>query len=473
MKRFIVIFAFAVALAVMALSPPVALAESPVTFSGYLRLRTFALGGFFPQNPELDKISERYAISRLRVNVSFKPTDNVEVRWRFHGPHGSRFGSTNVRADSNLFSVYYFGIIKTELGTFRVGRVSSDIDSAGLQTLGYYPMWGFESQGLIFDRDSENDGIMYMKEWENGFGLKAFYIKRAHMTPTARDGEIHQDADYDRVSFEPFYKWDTGGASFALQYDRNNFNFTNGAGIGAFNPNVKENYLVSLNPAFFQTWAMGGDKSLTMHAEAKYSFGRRQPGPIAGVEQDSIDQDGFGAYLDFTLGYPQGDVALAGWYFAGNDDGGAGFVRGSGWKDRSMVNPGEGFYPFLIFYYASENYLSGGAYSLEGYQSPGHWALAVLGNHKLNDFVTLNYSLGTFRKTADYYLTPDVTPNRKASRSLGSEVNVGVTVNIMDHLQWQSKLALFDAGDYYSDRYGRSEFDRTLWGWANQFLFSF
>ncbi|MDR1081046.1 MAG: hypothetical protein LBQ79_08830 [Deltaproteobacteria bacterium] len=482
MKFRTVVLALVAAAAFQVWVAPFASAESPVTFSGYLRLRTFALGGFFSNSPDLDKVSDRFAVTRLRVNVSFKPTDNVEIRWRFHGPHAARWGTTATggTGDFTLYSLYFFGIVKTDWGTISAGRVSSDIDSAGLKTLGYTPAWGFSSQGWIFDRDSENDGVMYYNEWENGFGLKAFYVKRASRPPYYSSGGVERyfkDADYDRVSVEPFYKWESGAASLAVQYDRNSYDYTYGTNIAAVasvNPptaDVDTNYVVTINPALIQSWAVGVDKSLTFHAEAKYAFGKRRPGPVNGEKQREITQDGFGAYADLTLSYPQGDASLAGWYFRGNDAGvGHAIGAQSDYKDHGLVNAGEGFYPFLLFNYGNSSLASNNAaINLEGYQSPGHWAAALLGNHKLNDYVTLNYAVGTFRKTNDYYLTDD----KKASRSLGSEIDLGLTVKIMDNLLWQTKFALFDAGHYYSDRYDRPEFNRNIWGWANEFLFTF
>ncbi|MDR1312972.1 MAG: hypothetical protein LBQ12_04555 [Deltaproteobacteria bacterium] len=471
-----VILALAAALLILASGAPEASAESPVTFSGYLRIRTYALGGLFSTNPALEKVGDRYAITRLRLNVSFKPTDNIEIKWRFHGPNGARWGTTNAASDFSLYSLYFFGIIKTDWGNISVGRVSSDIDSAGLKTLGYTPSWGFSSQGWIFDRDSENDGIMYFNEWENGFGLKAFYVKRASRTPNfnvSPNTRIFEDADYDRYSVEPFYKWENGGASLALQYDRNNYDYTYGRNISATTAapayDVKKNYVVTINPALIQTWALGGEKTLTVHAEAKYAFGKRQPGPVNGVEQREITQDGFGAYLDFTLGYPQGDASLAAWYFRGNDTGVGHESNRPDYKDHGLVNGGEGFYPFILFNYAQSMASSTSAASLEGYQLPGHWALAILGNHKINEFVTLNYALGTFRRTNDFYMEAD----RKASRNMGTEADLGLTVKILDNLQWQTKFALYGTGHFYADYYDRKDYTGNIWAWTNEFLFSF
>jgi hypothetical protein len=479
-----VVLAMLATVVLIASVTPDASAESPVTFSGYLRLRTLALGGFFSDEADLDKVSDRYAISRLRVNVEFKPNDNVSVRWRFHGPHGARFGTTNTGAsgDFSLYSQYFYGVVKTGWGTFSAGRVSYDIDSAGLRTLGYAPLWGFGTSGNIFDRDSENDGIMYFNEWDNGFGLKAFYVKRAHTPPRFVDAnqnvhENYKDADYDRYSIEPYYRWETGGVSLALQYDRNKYNLTYGTNVaalpGGFDETVDKNYVITINPAFYQSWAVGNDSTLSVHAEAKYAFGKRREKRVGHPADDDreITQDGFGAYLDLSYAYPQGDTTLAGWYFRGNDGGeqGSAYSRPDDWKDHSLVNPGEGFYPFILFYYGNLFLTPGTARDLEGNQAPGHWALALLGNHSFNEYITLNYGIASFRKTTDWYLAD----GRKASRSLGTEIDLGLTVKILDNLQWQTKVALFDAGHYYADRYNRPEFNRTVWAWGNEFLFTF
>lgn len=461
---------------ILTAAPRDAAAESPVTFSGYLRLRNIALGGFFPQSGDVDKASDNYFVSRLRVNVDFKPNDRVEIRWRFHGPHGARWGTTATRQneDFSLFSQYFYGVVKTDWGTISVGRVSYDIDSAGLRTLGYAPVWGWNGYSNIFDRDSENDGIMYFNKWDNGFGLKAFYVKRAHGLPALTSGGVSyflKDADYDRYSIEPFYQWDTGGVSLALQYDRNNFNYSYSNNIAAGSlpdPTVDTNYVVTVNPAFYQGWAVGGDKKLSVHGEFKYALGKFRRGPIGGVEQREITQDGFGGYLDLALDYQQGTAALAGWYFRGNDQG-PGYNRPNDWRDHSLVDGGEGFYPFFLFYYGNNFFAANATRDLEGNQQPGHWAVALFGNHNINEFVTLNYGIGSFRKTNDYYLADGST----ASRTLGTEVDVGLTVKVLDNLLWQTKVGVFDTGKYYSDVYGRSEFDRTLWGLANELLFTF
>ncbi|MDR2612464.1 MAG: porin [Deltaproteobacteria bacterium] len=477
-KAILAAAAAAALLAAVAASAGRAYAESPVTFSGYLRLRTFALGGFFPADDHQGKRGDRYAVSRLRINVVFKPTDDVEVRWRFHGPHAARWGSTNTGAggDYSLYSLYFYGVIRKPWGTLSVGRLAFDMDSAGFRTLGYLPTWGFNSQANVFERETETDGVLYQKDWDNGFGLRTFYAKRAHTRPDAFADRYVTDGDYDRYSIEPYYKWDGGGVSLAVQYDRNHYDFASNdrsTVTSAANPrDVDKNHFWTLNPAFVQKWDVGEGKTLAVHAEAKYSFGKRRRSPdpaVPGDDPPTVKQDGFGAYLDLALGYPQGDVTLAGWYFRGSDAYAdpADDPRVNP-ADHSLVHGGEAFYPFILFNYGN-NFLGGRAVSLEGYQTAGNWGVGLLGNHRLNEFVTLNWGVGTFGKTADYYLSP----NRKASRALGTEIDLGLTVRILDGLQWQTKGAIFVPGGYYKDRYDRPDFKHNVWGWANEFLFEF
>jgi hypothetical protein len=420
-------------------------ADSPVTFSGYLRLRAFGFGGFFPPSStaeNTDSRSERFAVSRLRLNVVFKPNENVEIRWRFHAPHGSRWGGGNY---TDIRTVYAFGRAKTRIGNFSIGRISSDVDSSGLQTLGYAPTWGFSSQGFIFDSDSEWDGAMYRNDWANGFGIKAIYLKRVSTVPTA--AAPYKDADYDRFSFEPYYKWAGGGFSFAIQYD--NIKNTPTA--------VDQNHFFSINPAFMHKFALGENSSMTLHLEGKYSSGKRQE-----INQEAVDTEGAGLYGDLNFNYGSGETTLAGWWFNGNDSGN---VQGTV-KNKGLVNSGQAFYPFLIF---NQNLVTNLYQSLEGVESSGHWGIALLGNHKFSKDITMNYGLGKFGKVGDFILAS----GEAASKDMGTELDVGITAQLMQNISYSTKLGFFFPGDYYNEKFGREDYDDTVWGWAHELIFSF
>ncbi|MDR2199878.1 MAG: hypothetical protein LBR53_10575 [Deltaproteobacteria bacterium] len=448
-------------------------AESPVTFSGYLRIRSYTTGGYFPPLAEAGqtqsevKAGDHLFLTRLRISIVFKPNDNVEVRWRFHAPHGYRWGANSAN-DLVARTIYAFGILKTSFGNFSVGRISSDVNSAGLQTLGYSPTWGMGSQGYIFDSDSEHDAMLYRNDWDNGMGLKIFYAKLNSFTPSTSASP--RDADRDLFSVEPYYKWETGGVSLALQYERNNY--LNNQNL-TLHP--RKNYFFTVNPAFVQNWSVGEDTSLALHAEAKYSGGkyqdsdpqdRNKPGP-------SHHQDGFGAYLDLALDYSSGTSTLAGWYFDGNSErqtapNSTDFRTGS--ERHSLVGPGEGFYPFVVFYLNHtapaarlDNKLFGGK------ESPNHWALALMGNHKITDNVTLNYGVADFRRTRGYRLSD----GRSVSKHLGTEFDLGIVVKFLENVQFSSKVGVFSSGNYYKERYLNDVFDGTVWAWGNELIFNF
>ncbi|MDR1042247.1 MAG: hypothetical protein LBR80_19205 [Deltaproteobacteria bacterium] len=440
-------------------------AESPVTFDGHLRLRSWFFDKYFSQSADANgrhaSRSDSWAESRLRLNVSFKPNESVEIRWRAQGPGSARWGSRRAE-DRTLRSEYFYGIARTGIGDFSIGRVSSDIDSSGLQTLGWTPSYGMGTQFYIFDMDSDMDGAMYRWHTDN-FGVKAFYVKR-DTTPPQAFAPV-RDADYDRFSVEPYWTWDTGGASIALQYDNDK---TGRAADGR--DSLK---FVSVNPAFAQSFDVGEQSKLTFHAEAKFAWGKRSyaPGSAAALDPRTKSKvTGAGAYMDLNLDYGPGDATLAGWWFNGANRSEGDLANRIDTKD--LVDPGTAFYPFLIFYKAYGDQPAG-SMGLEGNGTPGHWALALMGKQRLNDWVSLTYGLGHFRKTGGYTLAN----GRSVSKTLGTEVNLGLAVKLLDNLTWSTNAAFFDSGSYYQDRYGNgrsgSGLDRTIWGWGNELMFSF
>ncbi|MDR1080737.1 MAG: hypothetical protein LBQ79_07200 [Deltaproteobacteria bacterium] len=458
------ILAIPMAAALMLLAAGTSDASSPVTFDGHLRLRSWFFDNYFNDSPDSRghhaSRSDRWAESRLRINVSFMPNDMIEVRWRAQGPGAARWGSRNP-SDRALHSEHFFGIVRTPVGDFSAGRVSSDMDSAGLQTLGYLPGYGMGTQFYIFDSDDDTDGAMY--RWHSDiFGVKAYYAKRASTPQTALRRDT--DADWDRFSVEPYWTWDTGGASLAIQYDSDKTTDPNGRDSLKY---------FSVNPAFAQSFMVGERSKLTFHAEAKLSWGRRSFAPGSAASGDRLVKKkvtGAGAYADLDLDYSSGDVALAGWWFDGADE--RENANPLHRNPKNLVDPGTAFYPFLIFYsaYGSQ---PAGSMGLDGRDLPGHWAVALMGKQNLNDWVTLTYGIGHFRRSAGYTLTD----GSRTSRTMGTEYNVGLSVKLLDNLTWGTNLAVFDTGGYYRDRYGRgmngTGLDRTIWGWGNEIMFSF
>ncbi|MDR2352790.1 MAG: hypothetical protein LBF22_06420 [Deltaproteobacteria bacterium] len=462
-------------LAITILGNGIANAESPVTFSGYLRVRSWILDNYWATSAAgSTSRGDSYAETRFRLNLVFKPNDKVEIRWRGQAPHNSRWGTTTT-ADLYLRSIYFFGIAKFSFGNISVGRISSDVDTAGLATLGYAPTWGVASQGFIFDSDNETDGLMYRFNGET-FGVKAYYVKRSTTAPTALESEH----DYNKISVEPYYKWKSGGISLALQYDMNK-NTTNNISYKFF----------SINPSLVNTWDLGDGLKLSTHLEAKFSFGERAfPYTAAFLNDRGLDEtkvSGAGVYFDFNIEYGAGSTTFAGWWLDGTPDDASQNPRRV--KRRDLVTAGTAFYPFLLFYHGYGSSQLSGSIPLEGREigtfndfntnnsvnnyGSNHWALALLGKYKVMDGVTITYGLGSFNRTKAYTLADGTS----ASKSLGTEANVGVIVKLLDNLTWTSTAAAFIPGDYYQDRYhtatNKIEADRTIFGWGNEFVFSF
>jgi hypothetical protein len=70
-----------------------------------------------------------------------------------------------------------------------------------------------------------------------------------------------------------------------------------------------------------------------------------------------------------------------------------------------------------------------------------HWGLAILGNHAINDDIRLNYGLGYFRLVSQPFDTSAQignTPNR--SKSLGFEIDLGATFQILDNLSFETQF---------------------------------
>jgi hypothetical protein len=334
-------------------------------------------------------------------------------------------------------------VVKTQYGKISVGRISSDFNSAGLQTLGYIPSWGVGAQGFIFDVDSENDGIMYRYDHSSGFGLKAFFIKKSSTVATTQ-----LDADNDRYSFEPYYKWANGGASFAIQYDRDM------NAIGGVYP--EQNSYFSINPAFIQSFEISEGVSLALHAEAKISRGSRK----INAATEKVTTSGAGVYADITLNYPSGNTSLAGWWFDGNSS------TTQANRDHTLVEPGEGFYPFAVFFQGTP--LSSGARSFGSLMQPNHWGIGILGNHKITDSFTVNYGVGSFYKSKSL----KNAEGKDISKHMGTEFDLGFVAKLMDNIQFSSKLGVFSTGAYYKEAFGENN-DSTVVGWGNEFIFSF
>jgi hypothetical protein len=91
-----------------------------------------------------------------------------------------------------------------------------------------------------------------------------------------------------------------------------------------------------------------------------------------------------------------------------------------------------------------------------------HWGIAILGNHAINDDIKINYGLGYFRLVSvpfnhRFGANPDYdpddgiyhfgTPNR--SKTLGFEIDLGATFQILDNLSFETQFGYMFNGSAY------------------------
>jgi hypothetical protein len=358
--------------------------------------------------------------------------------------------------------------------------------------LGYAPGWGSEFLYVMpFDIDGPTDSIVYSYDFGNGFTLAAFYAKDNLDPFWGNDGSPalpqpprqNKDADRDRFGIEPRYQWDTGGFSLGLVYIRDMSLVWTERTPAAPSPlndpnNPNHPYMdrtaweIQINPAFVQSWGPFSIHFEGVVAWAKYT-GRdvcqdwADQGPGSGYASPCVqqpDQDykdsGLGLYLDASYNYGAGDVTLMAWY-----------ADGTSWDDRNghdLVNMGD-FAPFLVAYNGQT--LGTGTWSNSLVDDPrvtdngtlnNHWGIGLLGNHSINDDIRLNYGLGFFRlvslpndpRAAGPAGVGPYTGQPNRSKSLGVEIDLGATFQILDNLSFETQFGyMFNGGAYRNSRY--------------------
>jgi hypothetical protein len=500
-----------------------AFAESRVEFSGFFKAYYQSLHNF---NRSVDyhdggdtvrgRDSEAFFQNRLQIDVTFRPTDEIAINWRFRGPHYGKWGS----GDSyNLFTRFIYGEITQPWGPVVVGRLADGLPGTvlGLANLGYAPSYGNEFlYNQVFDINDVVDGIAYVNSWDNGFGLAAWYVKAASNPYTADYGNYftdyysewisanpglftvspataNKDADYDHFGIEPHYKWADGGVSLALIYERDKTS-----------PVVSSDYAFFINPALVQNWG-----PFSIHFEAKIGWGRTRisknyirdhanvtPGREADFDaflddlRTSERRTGLGIYLDGSYNYGAGDVTLAGWFVDGTAwhrrDGGAPEQERT---DHDLVNLGD-FAPFLVAFNATTWGSSGrgsrsktliSKYGDEGGQNEGtnQWGIAILGNHSFTDDIKFNYGIGYFRAVEAPYWQDDDGDYHSFSKDLGWEIDAGITIQLLDNLTFESQFGYMFNGGYYDQPIVNSAGKTALrsakntYAWANVLAFTF
>jgi hypothetical protein len=81
------------------------------------------------------------------------------------------------------------------------------------------------------------------------------------------------------------------------------------------------------------------------------------------------------------------------------------------------------------------------------------WGLALLGNHAINGDIRINYGIGYFRlvflPAQGYDANGNVRTYPNRSKSLGVEVDLGATFQILDNLSFETKFGYMFNGSAY------------------------
>ncbi len=344
-------------------------AASQVDFSGYFRVYNINATniGHHREDPAF---TDSYFGNRLVLDMTFRPTDELEVVWQLRAPHLRRWGAGNDnRSGIETGTWHAYGVVKQDWGNVYIGRMSQEMDEYGLSTLGWVPSTNpIFTYTSPFDPGSASfDGVRYANRWDNGFGLLAQYAKRDNnsgftgATTRGAQGQgqpdnFHSDQDNDSVLVEASYLWDGGGAALGVEWRRD-------ATTNDGDPTWDATNAFFVNPAIAHSW---GDFSI--HFEGQAGWGTTDS-RIRGI--DDRDEEGYGAYLDFDYNYGPGNVILAAWYSSGtklSEGYGRDGIWDGGGKSKSLVSVDQGnFYPLLVAYHNTGAPAAGARNNTVGY----------------------------------------------------------------------------------------------------------
>jgi hypothetical protein len=397
-------------------------------------------------------------------------------------------GNNGNQGSSNAYRVFtrsIYATITQDWGALTIGRLEENFPTAqsGLVTLGYN-YGGDYIYTLPFDNSGVVDGISYTKKFDNGFGINAYYAKDETFDPT-NDATPDKDVDVDRFGVEPFYTWDGGGVALHLEYVRD-MGDTDDSVIDYINsdpnlPNIPsplpasfktKDYSFFINPAVTQTWG-----AFSIRFEGKIGWGESEY--TDGNQKYKIEKDGLGLYAEANYNYGAGDINLLAWYVDGTsgkdiDENVAKYgAGGRTFKTHDLVDVGD-FAPFLVAYYG--NTLGGrvgengpGTFTADidrGILAGGvnHWGIGVLGNHSFTDAIKFNYGVGFFELVNEYW--------EGQSKDLGMEIDVGVNIQLLDNLTFETQFGYLFNGKAFKDD-NRDPDPKDTYAWLSALTFSF
>jgi hypothetical protein len=440
-------------------------AAAKIDFSGHYRLfqMNYWNQGFEDKD---SKSSDSFFANRLQMDFAFHATDEISVYWRLRAPNHQRWGDKSSGITSkhvdNVNSQWFYGEVKQDWGTVAIGRLNDPRTMFGLASLGWAPggpdvnATNFEP----FDLDDSIDGIHYINRWDNGFQLAAGWLRLD--SKQVDNGSGGRDETADLFAVEPAFLWDGGGASLGLHYLRDHTDWVETGLLGVDKPALK---MFRINPAIAHSF---GDFSVHFEGMAGW-------GSVDGEGSNSdTDVEGYAFYMDVDYNYGPGNINLAGWWAAGNDDGEkvkgiVGFdtfaplvvaygATGYGWNRGSYTRGNKAVDAVEVANIYSGNY---------GNPHANHWGIDLNGAHAFTDDLTLTYALA--------YLALNKTQEEAEGKGIGVEVDLGLQIQLLDNRHFGTTFGYLFAGDALTDNRtpGNKKEAEDAYTWINTLTFSF
>ena len=405
-----------------------AYAETKVAFEGSYRIR-----GYYLQNTNVavdtdDEDKSSYFDHRWRLEGHFMPNDNVAFHFRGDANQNQVWGGaapvTGATAGVMEIDRMYM-TIKTAYGSFK----------AGLSTGGFGGLYGLGLQARpAFDTELDS----FSASWANKFGpllMVLVYEKIVEIdmnfqpTNWSGAGTADSDQDFDHFIAIGNYDFANGAAGLWVHY------FSNKANPAA------EWTMWKLNPALKLNFG-----PVTLGAELMYATGNVDY--AGGVEND---REGIGYYMEGSYNYGPGSLAAWYMYTQGEDD-------ATDDNEKGFVGTGDDFEPLLLVYEIGLP-----TYDLSGQNANNHWTFGLAWNHSLTESLMLSAAFG--------YVKLNEVPDGWDD-TYGSEVDFGLSYNVMANLDYNATFGYFMPGDAWKAG-GALDDPNSAWAFKHELVMNF
>jgi hypothetical protein len=493
-------FVLALGVLLMAAFTAPVLAETKVEFKGHYRVRYQYVHNTGTLEDSGDRTDQQnWFDQRFRIEPTFIVSDNLRLVVRIEGLDGLTWGSHaggGDRLGDNGQGWNFeraFMQINTRFGQFRVGRMAAG--TSGLYAMGYAGGMFASNTGLnesaMFDSGYDanrifwslpignfNIAAVYEKQFDNDRNNTGNQTSNVAVGPFVYSDTPGYDDDQDFFALVPSFKWSTGQANLTMVYTRGRASgseFIGAIPAAMLPPRDFDMYL--LQPA---VRLMFGPFNWNFEFQYRWQNWETNKGWItanqaaitaAGLDVRDRSNTGWGLYTDFSWTYGPGQVGMMFSYTDGPD------YNTTGPDQTGILTTGSWHAPFLVAYnYGTGSYLYTQGTPNVSNQS-NHWLLGLWADHNLTENLMLHAALG--------YMQMNEAPNDVwnaagttklldyDSKAYGVEFDLGLSLKLMDGLNYYTLFGYFWPGDYNQFGVMNNNDLGPAYGWLNQLTLSF